>query len=700
MKIRNKYVIGLLGTSLPLLTAAIFVIAMNLQGGLIKQAEARMVEKANHFGSQVANQLTLSAQHVYSTALAISMLDSKANPKAVNDILDNALTINTDFKASWAVFSSGQTFWREPGRDTVPSGFDYGGLAAYNKARTGGKSVIAEPYTFTDASGKEFYVIDVMTPISRNGRSIGVMGLVMDLGSIQSIAIDAKPIKDSDAALLNSQGVYTVHVDPDMRGRRIADEGHSQKFKDALRAGQAYSERRADKKLKSAVVDVLVPEKINGTAETWLFLLSVPVHELARESGFDKLIGMILGVAAFFVLGITVVVFLLSTCISKPVVEASQHLAHIATGEGDLRLRMVANTKDEIGDLSSNFNQFAETLGGIVSSVRQTGDTLLGLSHEMNLAIRQDEVAVKRIVGTVEKVSEVAQAQATSVEQTSASVEQINSNIERLKAEIEAQASAVKQSSASIEEMLANIKSIAAVVDASSRRFETLIDSAGVGRERLDEVSELVKKISLQSQALDEANTVISNIASQTNLLAMNAAIEAAHAGEAGRGFAVVSDEIRKLAEDSASQSASIGAEVKAITSSIQEVVNSSSAATSAFDNISLLLKEAGESEQSVKLSMVEQSSASSEILLALASINEITDAVKAGSVEMSEGGMAILEETRKLTAVGEQFRRAMEEIREASSEIENSSRAVNELSDKNRYAVREMAEQVGKFKT
>lgn len=130
----------------------------------------------------------------------------------------------------------------------------------------------------------------------------------------------------------------------------------------------------------------------------------------------------------------------------------------------------------------------------------------------------------------------------------------------------EGQSSVINETSAAIEEMTASIMNINTVTRERKGAVRELSKSTEDGSRIVAESARSMGEVESSTGAILEVIKVISAVAAQTNLLAMNAAIEAAHAGEAGRGFAVVADEIRKLSEQTSKS-------VKAVTDTVKGTI-------------------------------------------------------------------------------------------------------------------------------
>ena len=296
-------------------------------------------------------------------------------------------------------------------------------------------------------------------------------------------------------------------------------------------------------------------------------------------------------------------------------------------------------------------------------------------------------------------VKEKAITQSASVTETVATVEQINGKLNRLVQGIETQTENISESTAVITHMAENTVRISKMLEESNALIETVYGQTKLGKDGARTANEVVTQIAERSEALLEASQVIQNIASQTNLLAMNAAIEAAHAGEAGKGFAVVADEIRKLAEESNTQGKQIGVVIKESTEIIGRLTEAGAQAEKTFIDVYESVSKISEKEDSIVQVMYEQETNGKQVLEAIKKINDVTAEVSSGSAEMLEGGNQIAVEMRKLADITRETTDSMNEIASGAEQITNAVEEVNEITQKNKVSIENLANEVGKFK-
>ena len=412
----------------------------------------------------------------------------------------------------------------------------------------------------------------------------------------------------------------------------------------------------------------------------WTVIIKAPVDEFMRTVNALRRSIMVTGII-ILVLSLTIV-YIIAYKMMQPVQAVVAALRDIAHGEGDLTVRLPVWGNDEITNLSAYFNETIEKIALSVRAVGVNSDAMEEVGNEL----------ASNMIETASAINE-------SVTETASTIEEIVRTIKQLNASIEMQAESVSQSSASIEQMVANIASITKTLENTDGAIKKLASATGDGKETVVTANTVTQKIAEESGSLLEASSVIQHIASQTNLLAMNAAIEAAHAGEAGKGFAVVADEIRKLAEDSATQGKAITATLKVLSGEIETLSDSSRTAEEKFNTIFTLSEQVKSMSDRLTEAMREQENGSKEVLTAIKNINMVTVEVSEGSAEMLKGGEGVAEEMQKLNDLTRIITDSMNEMAEGAIQINNAVQEVNEITQKNKHNIESLVSEVNKFK-
>ena len=366
---------------------------------------------------------------------------------------------------------------------------------------------------------------------------------------------------------------------------------------------------------------------------------------------------------------------------------------------GDLTDRVAVKRNNEIGRLMTNLNMAIEHTHTMLTVLKEEADKMTAIGSDLSSNMEETAAAVKQISSNATTVKEKALMQAAGVTETAAAGEQIQGKLNLLVEGITRQSENITQSSALITRTAENMLRINKILSQNDELIKTVYGQMKAGTDGARAANEFVKKIAERSEALLEASQVIQNIASQTNLLAMNAAIEAAHAGESGKGFAVVADEIRKLAEESNMQGKQIGAVIKESTEIIAQVSEAGIQAEKTFTDVYGLISNISEKEDSIVDLMREQEENGTQVLSAIETINKVTKDVSTASIEMLEGGKQIAEEMQKLAEITRETTDSMTEIASGAEQITDAVEEVVSITEQNKTSIEHLAQEVGKFR-
>jgi methyl-accepting chemotaxis protein len=390
---------------------------------------------------------------------------------------------------------------------------------------------------------------------------------------------------------------------------------------------------------------------------------------------------------------------LIAQSLSSTVKTINGKLEAMNRDSGDLTTRLDIIAQDDIGTLSENFNGLMGFLRTSISSVKVSSAQGSTIGTELASTAEESSAAATQMAASMEGLRKRTEGLRSSAADQQEALAAADSALKSFLSKVDDQASAVEESSAAIEQLIANLNSIESATKGKRELVKALKADGAEGDRIVGGITEAVAEIDRSTENIMALVDVISDVSRSTNLLAMNAAIEAAHAGSSGRGFAVVADEIRKLAESTDRNSKDIAKSLGGVVEKIKRSAELSNRTKEVFKKILEGIAVVDGGMEETLSGLTEASTGSGQIVDAVSELSTLTVGIRDTGHDIGERIRLTLEKANQVAQLSGENEQSSQEISSGLSEIAQAASSLSSLGLRNSENIARLDVEVARFK-
>ncbi len=367
--------------------------------------------------------------------------------------------------------------------------------------------------------------------------------------------------------------------------------------------------------------------------------------------------------------------------------------------EGDLQSRIYVGSFDDFGIIISEMNLLMDSLRASFLKLKQEADSVDARAVELMTLTENSSIDISNIATRFQKMTSESNNQAELLVSVNEGVTKLNSDATKVSDFTGFQFKTEKDNEQSMSEMVNNFKAITSLIQRAQTLSKELTEESVAGNTEVKKTQDIINGITDMSKRMIEVIKVIQSVASQTNLLAMNAAIEAAHAGNAGKGFSVVADEIRKLSESTQNSAKDISNLINEMAKSMEAGSANMELTSTAFGKIHKDIEEQSQVVAEISRTVSDQSKDADEILSTTnITVKQIEDVSGLAKNQASYTGEILKDLNEVVTLTGD-FNDSVVKAENVIKSFSESFITVREKAEANKQSVLAISAELDKFK-